>query len=248
MITYPKTKHLRGSKGVYEDDQTLLSELEGYHVVIEEKLDGSEVSIHFGSWDNLVARHRNNPTLGQEFDQFWPWVFERANDLYERLKSRYVLFGEWLYAKHTVFYDRLPSYFMAYDIYDQEEERWLTTAARLDLLDGLDIHHVPVLFEGAIQDAPTFYELLHRPSLFKTDAGIRKFRDQCEAQGYPWEQAWEESDLTIMPEGLYLKAETGDEVVGFYKYIREGFLRTILESGSHWRGRGLLANQLAESE
>src|SRR5205807_2014548 len=32
------------------------------------------------------------------------------------LTDRYILYGEWLYAKHTVFYTDLPHYFLEFDI------------------------------------------------------------------------------------------------------------------------------------
>lgn len=46
------------------------------------------------------------------------------------LGARYVMYGEWLYAKHTVYYDMLPHYFMEFDIYDKENGSFLGTAAR----------------------------------------------------------------------------------------------------------------------
>ncbi len=42
------------------------------------------------------------------------------SQLYELLKDRYIMYGEWLYAKHTVFYDNLTHYFMEFDIYDKK--------------------------------------------------------------------------------------------------------------------------------
>ncbi len=45
-------------------------------------------------------------------------------------------------------------------------------------------------------------------------------------------------------EGLYIKIEAGGAVAGRYKYVRPGFLQTVLDSGSHWQERPLLPNQL----
>jgi hypothetical protein len=47
-------------------------------------------------------------------------------------------------------------------------------------------------------------------------------------------------------EGLYVKVEEQGRVVERYKFIRASFLTTVLDSGSHWLRRPILANQLAE--
>lgn len=33
--------------------------------------------------------------------------------------NRHILFGEWLFAKHSKHYTSLPAYFIAFDIYDK---------------------------------------------------------------------------------------------------------------------------------
>lgn len=47
-------------------------------------------------------------------------------------------------------------------------------------------------------------------------------------------------------EGLYIKVEEDDQVVGRYKLIRASFLTTVLESGSHWLNRPIPPNQLTD--
>jgi len=46
-------------------------------------------------------------------------------------------------------------------------------------------------------------------------------------------------------EGLYIKVEEQGAVLGRYKFVRAGFLQTVLESGSHWMDRPLLPNRLS---
>lgn len=244
MISYPKTLHLRGSKGVTEESQVALSDLSG-HLIIEEKMDGTEVALCFESRGQFVCRHRNSPVQGPEFDLWWPWVFERSDVLWERLRDRYVLYGEWLYAKHTVFYDALPSYFMAFDIYDKNKGEWLSTNARRDLLVGTDIQHVRTLYEGPISGSPFLQHLIDQPSKFKTDEWGETLRAQCDERNLAWDRIRNETDPTNLPEGLYIKTEENDVVNGFYKYIREGFLQTLLASESHWATRRLFTNLLA---
>ena len=42
------------------------------------------------------------------------------------LGDRYILYGEWLYAKHTVFYNSLPHYFLEYDLLDRFPGQFLS--------------------------------------------------------------------------------------------------------------------------
>ncbi len=46
------------------------------------------------------------------------WAGAAQRELREALGGRYVMYGEWLYAKHTVFYDALPHYFFEFDVLD----------------------------------------------------------------------------------------------------------------------------------
>lgn len=59
------------------------------------------------------------------------------------------MYGEWLYAKHTVYYDELTHYFMEFDLFDREKNAFLSTKKRRELLSGYPfIVSVLVLFEG----------------------------------------------------------------------------------------------------
>jgi len=64
------------------------------------------------------------------------------------LGARYIMYGEWMYAKHTVFYDRLPHTFLEFDVYDRKARVFLSTKARRALLTGLPIMPVPVVLRA----------------------------------------------------------------------------------------------------
>ncbi|GAA0262184.1 hypothetical protein GCM10009527_067720 [Actinomadura nitritigenes] len=49
-------------------------------------------------------------------------------------------------------------------------------------------------------------------------------------------------------EGLYIKVEEDGETVDRYKWVRPGFLTAILDSGTHWQERPIVANGLADPE
>jgi hypothetical protein len=161
------------------------------------------------------------------------------------LTDRYVLYGEWLYAKHTVFYDALPHYFCEFDILDLSTGDFLATPRRAELLDGLPVVSVPVLKAGEFTTLAELTGLI-------TASGCRtpRWREELDAAaaeaGVDPTTARAETDLSDDMEGLYLKVEEGGRVVDRLKWVRAGFLQAMIESGSHWHDRPIIANRLAD--
>merc|ERR1719453_2536834 len=48
-----------------------------------------------------------------------------------------ILYGEWCYAKHSIPYDELPDYFIAFDLYDLAEEKFYSRQRFHETLDQL---------------------------------------------------------------------------------------------------------------
>ena len=243
-MKYPRTHHIQGSLGKTEPTQVCLSSLPGEILVVEEKLDGTQVSLHFDTKQQIVFHSRGQALAkSPEFSQLKAWAYSHRDALWQCLGPQYVMFGEWVFAKHTVFYDALPHYFLEFDIWDQQDRCWLSTARRRERLKDSPVVSVPVLYEGPIQKVGPLSNLL-QPSLYKTKAWRKKLHQASIRAGLDPAQVLQETDASDMPEGLYLKAETEDTTEARYKYIRPDFLRTILESESHWRTRQILPNEL----
>jgi hypothetical protein len=47
-------------------------------------------------------------------------------------------------------------------------------------------------------------------------------------------------------EGLYLKIEDDERVLERLKWVRGSFLNSLVDSGSHWLDRPIVANRLAD--
>jgi hypothetical protein len=249
---YPRTPHIAGSRlqpGDEDMDQAPLSELFGLRVVVEEKVDGANCGISFGPSGELLLQSRGHYLRGgpreRQFNLLKTWASGLETALFEALEDRYIVYGEWLYAKHTVFYDALPHYFLEFDVFDRQTQRFLSTSARKDVLKGLPIHSVPVLYDGLIK-TPAQLQSFIRPSLFKTLGHRQRLVEVAKAQHFDPERALAETEASLLAEGLYLKVESDAEVTGRYKFVRFDFLNTIQTSGSHWFERPILPNQLAE--
>lgn len=232
----PRTLHIEGSRmpqGKDDPEAIQFSKLRGEFLVIEEKVDGSGVSISFDTHLNIQVLHRDTPASGKEYTLLNQWADNRWEDLLLLLGERYVLFGEWMYHKHTIFYDKLPEYFLESDIYDKDKKIWLSTIARNDLLSKHRfIKQVPVIaaFKPSILEQVTN---LVGKSVYQTSNWKEALQNKCNMLGTSFAKVYSETDNSELMEGLYIKHEDDFQVLNRYKYIRYEFLQKILNSGSH---------------
>jgi hypothetical protein len=247
---YPRTPHLEGSRlqSGDEDSQSVpFATLAGRYLAIEEKLDGANAGISFDEAGRLRLQSRGHFLTGgsreKHFDLFKRWASTHAETLRTVLGRRFVLYGEWLYAKHTVYYDRLPHYFLEFDVLDTETGAFLGTEERHALLGDTPVTSVPVLRTGPCRDLAEVTSLVG-PSLYKSPTWRESLHAASLARGLDPEQVWKETNPTNLMEGLYIKVEEGGRVVERYKFIRASFLTTVLDSGCHWLRRPILPNQL----
>jgi len=142
MIKYPKTPRYDGSK---------IDVKPSTKVIVQEKLDGANVGISF-EYDKLVLQSRSrildNSEKEVHFKFFKRWAKDNKGILWSKLGNRYLIFAEYLYIKHRIYYENLPSYFCALDIYDKDLKCFVNDK-QFDFLVPDDIFFKPaVLYEG----------------------------------------------------------------------------------------------------
>ena len=252
LVKYPRTQHLEGSRlqpGDHDLEAVPLAELHGRNLVIEEKLDGANAAISFDADGKLLLQSRGHFLTGgyreRHFDLFKTWAGRHTSSLHALLGDRLVLYGEWLFAKHTVFYDALPHYFLEFDVLDRQTGEFLDTPRRHALLRGSVVVSVPVIHRGEIRRPDALRELVV-PSLYKTSTWREQLRTAAEASGVDAERAWLETDGSDEAEGLYIKCEEHGVVRGRYKFVRASFLTAVVDSGSHWIDRPIVPNRLRD--
>jgi len=251
IYKYPRTHHIQGSR-LQPGDEDLNSipftAIQNLYVVVEEKVDGANAAISFGVDGQLKLQSRGHYLTGgareKHFNLFKQWAYSHAVSFWEVLGSRYILFGEWMYAKHTVFYDALPHYFLEYDVLDLETHQFLSTKARLQLLSGLPLVSVPILFTGKLQSYKQLMGFIGK-SHYQTAQHLDNFKLACQEKGLDIERSLQQTDQSQLMEGLYIKVESGDIVNARYKYVRATFLTTILQSDGHWLNRPIIPNILS---
>jgi len=234
FIKYPRTPHLFGSKGTDDDKHLGRKESEAFiadpSLIVEEKVDGTNVGIHFNSRGRMVLQcrgHEITEGMHPQYDLFKQWTSVKRPVLEAMLCGQFILYGEWLYARHSVHYRKLPHYFFEFDIYDKDAGRFLDLDSRLELLEGTAIHTVPIAHRGAVTvdqlrsliSPSAFGSVFENPVTGRTD------------------------DLM---EGLYLRTEAAGYVTGRAKMVRSEFVEKVKQS-EHWQHQIMVPNLLADS-
>ncbi|RMD78106.1 MAG: DNA ligase, partial [Lentisphaerae bacterium] len=121
---------IRGDKVLTESERDAFLT---HEVTVEEKVDGANLGLSFDANGNVRAQNRGAylhlPGSGQ-WKKLGEWLALHTDILFEHLFDRYILFGEWCYAQHSIFYENLPDWFLAFDVYDREAGRFLSTMHR----------------------------------------------------------------------------------------------------------------------
>ena len=233
FVKYPRTPHLVGSTGTADDTQLSAQQsaefLANESLVVEEKLDGTNVGIHFSDDGKLVLQCRGHlitEGMHPQYDLFKQWAATKQHVFAEFLQRRYIMFGEWLYAKHNIHYQRLPHYFLSFDIYDKHKAVFLSHERRADIIRDTAIHTVPVLHAG-----PATLDQLEK--LIDTS----QFSGQFEHSST--------NRIEQLMEGLYLRIEAGGAVTGRAKFVRREFAAKVSQN-TNWRHQAVVPNLLVE--
>lgn len=156
FIKFPQTSHLLNSSGgITRDDKLLAKDVAEVFfreaIVIEEKVDGANLGFSLSDGGTIRAQNRGNYVNAKSHPQFAlldQWIERHENALWELLYDGSILYGEWCYARHSIPYDRLPDWFLAFDLYDRKKGVFLSREQRQEKLRGLGLAAVPLVAEG----------------------------------------------------------------------------------------------------
>ncbi|XP_065663786.1 uncharacterized protein LOC105844475 [Hydra vulgaris] len=177
IFKFPRTRHLfdAGSNSVSRDDLVLSKKeceafLKNQKLIIEEKVDGANIGISIRKDLSIAIQNRSHYVFSNTHKQFNvidSWIDKHSKILHSILEpERHILFGEWLYAKHSIHYKYLSDYFMAFDIYDQINKVFLSVEERNNLLENTEIPHVRKIAEGINFDTVKIMDMLDTKSSY----------------------------------------------------------------------------------
>lgn len=251
LLKYPRTLHLEGSRlqpGDEGHDHVPYSTLEGAYLVVEEKLDAANSGLSFSPAGDLLLQSKGHYLTGggreRQFNLFKRWGQAHEGAFLERLEDRFVMYGEWMHKLHSVFYNALPHFFLEFDVWDRAQNCFLSTAARRELLAGLPVLSVPVLYEGPAPKRLKDLTALLKPSLAQAAGWQEQFVQAALAEGVPEAQVWKLADKVDLAEGLYIKIEKDGKTIGRLKWVRSSFTQRIVENGKHHSEGPYIANTL----
>jgi len=187
------------------------------HVIIEEKVDGGIVGLSWNGKRHLaIGKHSmiNYNDNSKKFYGLNSWIYQNYEKI-QKIPLGWVIYGEWLRAKHNIFYDRLTDYFVAFDIWDGY--RYIDLKSRSEFLYKIGFAEVPLIYSGADLDIVDILYIAEGISV----SNVSRF-----------------SSSEIM-EGIVIKNyEKG--LMG--KYVRREFMDSIEE---HWLRMPLVENRLS---
>ncbi|KUF96607.1 hypothetical protein AM588_10006307 [Phytophthora nicotianae] len=193
-------------------------------IVITEKMDGANMGISLSPDRALVVQNRSrviNSKSHRQFRDLDKFLNSHRAVLYEILHrdavfpGRFVLYGEWLAATHSIPYSKLGSHFYAFDLYDRETGQFWDRAS---LQEQLAISAATCQDDGAIQLVPKLWEGHVLPPPIELVALAQQRRSQF-------------YDGPI--EGIYIKWERLGHVKERCKVVRSDFLA----GDAHWSQR-----------
>ena len=140
-VKFPRTYHLPFSPGVGSDDKIIssLESLLGKEVVVTEKMDGENTTFYC---DYMHAR-----SIDSRHHASRDWVKQFHSQIAHLIPPGYRICGENLYAKHSVSYSSLTSYFYGFSVWN-ESNTALSWNETMEWFELLGIQPVPVMFMG----------------------------------------------------------------------------------------------------
>lgn len=139
-IKYPRTMHLDFSQGISSDDKVIkdLSNFYNKDIVVTEKFDGENTSLYNDGFHARSIDSRHHPSRD--------WLANFHASIAHNIPKDCRVCGENLYAKHSIAYQNLDSYFLGFSFW--EDTRCLDWETTLEMFEVIGIKPVRTIFDG----------------------------------------------------------------------------------------------------
>ena len=181
----------------------LLDKFKDRGLVVQEKLDGSNASFTVDNGELQCFSRRKKLNEKETLNGFYGWVHENIQeDVFDFLED-YIIFGEWL-VKHKIQYkEECYKEFYVFDVYDKEEEAYLSLKNMHRIASYLELKTVKTLLIAE----PSYHLNILTPQDIQDLVG--------------------KSDMTVKPntgEGIVIKYLDGkSEHEDYYKIVSNEF-------------------------
>lgn len=144
-VKYPRTHHLPWSGNINSDDRVIdsLDGIVGRRGIVTVKMDGENTTMMRDHFHARSLDSRNHPSRN--------WVKRIWGELAHDIPTDWRICGENLYAKHSIEYNDLESYFMGFSVWNEKNVS-LAWDDTLEWFKLLSIQPVPVIYDGIITE------------------------------------------------------------------------------------------------
>jgi hypothetical protein len=198
-VKYPRTWHLPWSLGATDDDKVLpnTDHFLNKEVVVTAKLDGENSNLYS---DAFHAR-----SLDSKSHESQSWIKSFWSQISADIPEGWRICGENLYARHSIAYDNLETFFYGFSIWNEKNE-CLDWDLTLEWFNLIGIKPVPVLWRGIY-----------------TKESEREIKT-----------LWDSSKKDTM-EGYVLRLKSGFRFADFRKSVAKFVRPNHVATSHHWR-------------
>jgi hypothetical protein len=163
---YPRTPHLPFSPGKGADDKVLdsVDHLLNVPLVLTEKMDGSNLCM---TKEALFARSHSGPPTHPSFDL--------AKQLHAQVRGAIPnglsIFGEYLYALHSIPYTDLPGYFLVFGVREDTTGKWWSWEMTKEMAKELNLPTIPYCATKIFRSDRDLQEVLEKLMLLPSNGG-----------------------------------------------------------------------------
>lgn len=180
---YPRTVHLPHKPNVTEDDLTCTpsqcSSIWTKNTSVTEKVDGAQCRMGILDGYPLIGNrnyilnksYRRAKTASKmQFSSIFGWWYKHKH-LFDALEATgpYSVYGEWMYMQHGMHYDILPNLFLAYDVYDYNQQKFIDSKLAHEILEEIGFSVVPFLYYGPIENFKQLEDWCEEKSLYSSE-------------------------------------------------------------------------------
>lgn len=153
---FVRTKHIINLGAQGRDDLIYAGkELEDFMkhtMTIEEKIDGANLGIFIDEDGKIIIQNRSHyisPSYHKQFADIDKWKYQHVDDILKVLgNNKWIIYGEWVVAKHSIHYTKLPDKFILFDIYDRSTDKFFSRNKVEELIDGTSFNQIRKIAEG----------------------------------------------------------------------------------------------------
>ena len=218
-VKYPRSLHLPWSPGLQNDDRVIHQSVidkwnaDKPEIIISEKMDGENTTMYCNAMHARSIDYEPHPSR--------TWAKALHGQIAHLIPEGWRICGENLFAKHSISYHNLGSYFQVFSVWNEKNMclSWSETEEWAQLL-GLET--VRVIFKGSWDETT-----------------VRNFRHYCTPSGCvePGEQQADEV------EGYVVRLASEFSYANFSKSLAKYVRAQHVQTSEHWMRQAVVQNE-----